>query len=740
MPNRLTYKNLFTLVKEEIEKRQKYPYVSDYDKQLSRDKPLFISTEASSGRVDIDIADVITAVHNLLRETLQPTIISGLTVSATSPISSKVIVSSGKGSVGGEVYELASDITLAIPFNSYNHVFYINLYKDTIEVETNQHPSKLTVAKIIVPKPGTTSLVQDTKDDSWNAYIVNFREVHFYQDSTGKLEEDSIEVLRDSIGKVLADNLIGNIRLSENLKIINTAGTLELNSDSLKLYDENDNLLAKFNEKGVYFYNTDGVELARFTNIDARIGNILITENTIQSENFVSGTLGSGFRIRDNGNAEFNNVLVRGKITSVVFEYNKLSAMGGNFLVSRSAGKLNQDMTETSTTLITDGDVQFNVGDILWLKEGNNEEYMTVEAVVSTTTYTVTRASGGSAVAWKKGTAIVNLGQSGDGGLFLTASETNAPYLSVFTHDGNPWNGLNTKLRIGNLNGFLGYTTDKYGIAIGDTEAYLKYDPIDGLRIKGNITITGGNASVTFYQATEPGSSGDPNNPKDGDFWIDTDDNNKTYVYSDGSWVEVASSGITDSNGMIDTPATPSGAGLYLGSSYLGYYSGSEWQSYIQNNGNFQFKGNSSNYIQWDGSTLTVRGLLNADDITTGILSGIVIRGNTIETASSGSRVVMDTNSLIAYDDASAEIFKIQLTGTDVGDIVIGDYANSKGIKWDKSASTFNIKGIITATSGDFIGTVNVGSAGRVYIDGANEVIKVYDESNNLRVELGKLS
>ncbi|KKM61235.1 hypothetical protein LCGC14_1533800, partial [marine sediment metagenome] len=34
---------------------------------------------------------------------------------------------------------------------------------------------------------------------------------------------------------------------------------------------------------------------------------------------------------------------------------------------------------------------------------------------------------------------------------------------------------------------------------------------------------------------------------------------------------------------------------------------------------------------------------------------------------------------------------------------------------------------------------VNVGTAGKVYIDGPNEVIKVYDASNNLMVELGRL-
>jgi hypothetical protein len=48
---------------------------------------------------------------------------------------------------------------------------------------------------------------------------------------------------------------------------------------------------------------------------------------------------------------------------------------------------------------------------------------------------------------------------------------------------------------------------------------------------------------------------------------------------------------------------------------------------------------------------------------------------------------------------------------------------------WDSSTGKFNVRG-----------TMNIGTAGKVYIDGANEVIKVYDDSGNLRVELGKLS
>jgi hypothetical protein len=39
----------------------------------------------------------------------------------------------------------------------------------------------------------------------------------------------------------------------------------------------------------------------------------------------------------------------------------------------------------------------------------------------------------------------------------------------------------------------LGYSSDLYGIAIGETTKYLKYDPTNGLRIAGDITATVGN-------------------------------------------------------------------------------------------------------------------------------------------------------------------------------------------------------------------------------------------------------
>lgn len=45
--------------------------------------------------------------------------------------------------------------------------------------------------------------------------------------------------------------------------------------------------------------------------------------------------------------------------------------------------------------------------------------------------------------------------------------------------------------RLGDLNGFLNYVASNYGVGIGSAAAYLTYDPVNGLRIKGTIIIVG---------------------------------------------------------------------------------------------------------------------------------------------------------------------------------------------------------------------------------------------------------
>ncbi len=66
-----------------------------------------------------------------------------------------------------------------------------------------------------------------------------------------------------------------------------------------------------------------------------------------------------------------------------------------------------------------------------------------------------------------------------------------------------------------------------------------------------------------------------------------------------------------DANGALITkviPASavaPTGAGLYLGSDYLGYYDSSSWVTYMDNSGNF-YLGGSNGPLQWNSSSSTL--------------------------------------------------------------------------------------------------------------------------------------
>jgi hypothetical protein len=282
----ITRKNLYVQVVEEIQKYAGFNTSSSYNDQLQR------TVLSSGGSRD----ETFATIQTMLKAAIDNRIIDGLIVTATNPISDSVDISAGSGVIAGEIYELASDITIPIPFDNTSTVFYINLYLDNIIVEQNTNSDKLALAKIIIPNPGSTNRVKDRKGDDFpdDAYIINLRPVVLHQDANGNFEEDTIELLRNNIGDILADNLIGNIRLNEDLKITNTAGTMELNSNSMR------------------FFDTDGNELAYFGADLARVGNISILPHSIQSGNYTANI--AGFIIQDNGDAEFNNVKLRGTL------------------------------------------------------------------------------------------------------------------------------------------------------------------------------------------------------------------------------------------------------------------------------------------------------------------------------------------------------------------------------------------------------------------------------------------
>ena len=274
-------------------------------------------------------------------------------------------------------------------------------------------------------------------------------------------------------------------------------------------------------------------------------GNDKITVNTltidgandrIRSGNYVSGFAGAGFTLEPDL-LEVGNIACRGIFRTAVFQKDIISIVGGNVLVT-PGDVLATDMTAADASILTiEGNETFAVGDILRIKDGTDDEWLEITNIASAPTYTVTRdkASQYGANAnptWTKGACVANYQQSGDGAVYMTASETNAPYLSIFDHAGSPWTTINTRFRIGNLNGFLGYSSNLYGIAIGETEKYLKYDSTNGLKIKGLVEIIGAPALQNMLM--------------NGGF--EETDGTNAYYWRSGAGITTETSGGDDSN------------------------------------------------------------------------------------------------------------------------------------------------------------------------------------------------
>lgn len=694
-----------------------------------------------SANKDVSSDETSEIVKNLvenLNKLVQPYIDNGLEVIASNPPNEYINISSGAGVVYGHYIEIDESMKLRIPFDGLTSVFYVNFDGTQIMIEPQKYDNKLALAKVVIPKPGTTIAIEDDKpsdNDNLNGWIVSGKDVLF--DGKWTFDDDSIAMLGNKLGYILANNIYGEINLSENLTIANTQGTMYADSKSLSFYYENAIKASEFNRNGTYFYDTSGFELAKFTNTEARVGNIVIYPNSIQSNDFVSGNLGSGFQIKDSGDAEFNNIRARGKISTSIFERDSVSSIGGNFLVCDS-DILNLDMTALdSSTLTIIGDAVFAVSDIIRIRDGTHDEWLTVTDISNAPTYTVTRDNANIYTSnnnpiWKKGTCVVNYGNSGKGLIFMTASESNAPYLSILTHSGAPWNLTTTQLRLGNLNGFLGYVTNKYGIAIGTSNSYMKYDDINGLQIKGSITITGGNASVTFYQDSEPSSG-----MKNGDYWIDTNDNNKLYTYQNNAWIEITSGGNVTTFRQSSIPVALNSGDLWIDSDNSKLYRATnegddeikagEWE--LQDAAVATGWASTSDTTKIDGGYIYTN-TVTADAINVTNLSAINADMGSI----TAGNITLDSSGYIKggqTDYTSGGGFFLGYK-TDAYKLSIGNSTNS--LKWN--GSSLVITGEINATSGTFTGEVNVGTSSNVIIDGDNKILKVFGDTLTITADV----
>lgn len=264
--------------------------------------------------------------------------------------------------------------------------------------------------------------------------------------------------------------------------------------------------------------------------------------NHIRSTNYTSGLI--GWNISAVGNAEFNNVDVRGAIHAALIVYNAIAATAGTLGVFKSAAKLRTDVTVPSgptygtTTVNVDvvdpdglahaSSQVFAVNDILRLKDGLvGDTWLKVQSASDQTTfwrYVCIIMAGSNNVTYRAGLGVADYGLSGQGFIIQTADQTNSPYLQMATHpatftSNNAAGTLNVtpRLRIGNLNGSYGYATDTYGFGTGQYgaagQSWITVDSSNGVRIGNNVSVltqvdAAGNASFIGSITSSSGTIG----------------------------------------------------------------------------------------------------------------------------------------------------------------------------------------------------------------------------------------
>ena len=225
----------------------------------------------------------------------------------------------------------------------------------------------------------------------------------------------------------------------------------------------------------------------------------------IRSSTYTTGV--SGFTVEP-GLVEAQNIIARGTLSGSVFRYDVISATGGRQVIANADALSTAMSALDASTLTIRGNVTFAVNDILVVRAqssgGIQEEYLRVTAIGAAPTYTVTRdlaATFGvdANPAWAAGTAIVQQGESDGAAAFSggwldlvgEASSGNWPRVSVFQRTGVGATAFTERVRMGNLNGYLGYASDIYGFAVGSSvagEANITFDPTNGIRIRQGTT------------------------------------------------------------------------------------------------------------------------------------------------------------------------------------------------------------------------------------------------------------
>jgi phage minor structural protein len=238
--------------------------------------------------------------------------------------------------------------------------------------------------------------------------------------------------------------------------------------------------------------------------------------------------------------------------------------------------------------------------------------------------------------------------------------------------------------------------------------------------ISGSITITGGSGIANLTDA--------------GDLAIADTADFATQVSGAQKPSNNATVGADWTSNLLNIPGTlgtPSGSGLFLSSTHLGYYDSGTWKTYMDNSGNF-YLGGTGGKLQWNAgtNTLTVNGTMTSGSITStstiNVTTDLTV-GNDIYIGSQSSsdlkRVLFNNGARISgeYIGANPYLYiSAQTVEIDNGNVKIGNgaYTITCGATWNFSSATINNFSYYTAGTGINTISSSVISLNTTYTDG----------------------
>ena len=371
------------------------------------------------------------------------------------------------------------------------------------------------------------------------------------------------------------------------------------------------------------------------------------------------------------------------ELDSVVFSENTISAIGGWFMVTKAQGTLIANIL--STTLQIDFGQTMTPNDFIIIRSSDTilsvpkTEYMQVGLIVSGTTYNVTRGVGGvSAKDWAAGTVYAVLGNDGDGRIEFQGGTT--PRISMVLQ-GNTYNAQSEHVRIGDLNGMPGFSTETYGIFIGDATNHISFAngslTISGIDGSSITNIDGGNITAGYISADR----------------IAAGTITATHIATGAITADEILAGVITSTHISTNTIVTSAANIT--------------DAIITN----------AKIVSLDATKITT-GYLSAERIDAGTITaaklsataidGMLITGATVRTSSANPKVFMDSDGLFVSNASGVGTFGVSVVNAkswaghviDIGDLVIGNATSY--LKWDASAGS-----LLLAADGSGITSIN---------------------------------